>query len=560
MARRLDTSLTTNYTVSGKMMFNGSEPSDLVIRSLCSYVTQDDDALLPSLTVRETLRYAAALRLPSWMTSQQKESKAEEVLLKMGLRDCADVAIGSEFVKGISGGQKRRVTIAVQILTEPRILLLDEPTSGLDAFTAASILTVLRGLADEGRTVVCTIHQSRNEVFEKFGNLLLLARGGYTAYSGPAARMLSYFSSLGYECPRDVNPADFALDLVTVDLQEATREEESRVRVQNLTSRFSHADALVTTADSNKTATTLPAEFGQMARQAAPFLISFPILLRRSMLNLRRQPPLILARIMQVGGLAIVQALYFAPLKNDYYAVQNRMGFSQQLNALYFVGMLQNIAIYPFERDVFYKEHADRAYGVTSFFVAYTTGEIPFEVISAVLFACLNCLAVGLPRTAQMFFIIAGNTLLITNCGESVGIIFNTLFQHTGFSLNITSAVLSIGVIMGGILSTNMPAPLKAINFISPIKYAVQNIVGYSLKGVKFTCLDEQRVMGRCPIETGEDVLRLYRMEGYVPWKNLLGLVAAAVLYRLMAYGVLELMRGGWRKGVKKAYITEREG
>jgi len=110
------------------MLFNGSTPSDSVVRSLCSYVTQDDDALLPSLTVRETLRYAAALRLPGTMSAAEKERRAEEIILKMGLRDCADTIIGSEFLKGISGGQKRRVTIAVQILTEPRILLLDEPT------------------------------------------------------------------------------------------------------------------------------------------------------------------------------------------------------------------------------------------------------------------------------------------------------------------------------------------------------------------------------------------------------------------------------------------------
>ena len=98
-------------------------PSDSVVRSLCSYVTQDDDALLPSLTVRETLRFAAGLRLPKWMSSGEKIRRAEEVILKMGLKDCADNLIGSEFVKGISGGERRRVAIGVQILTEPKILL-----------------------------------------------------------------------------------------------------------------------------------------------------------------------------------------------------------------------------------------------------------------------------------------------------------------------------------------------------------------------------------------------------------------------------------------------------
>jgi len=346
MARRLNSTLRTRYSFSGKMLFNGAIPNDMVVRSLCSYVTQDDDALLPSLTVRETLRYAATLRLPSSMSVRGKERKAEEILLKMGLRDCADVIIGSEFVKGISGGQKRRVTIAVQILTEPRILLLDEPTSGLDAFTAASILTVLRGLADEGRTVICTIHQSRNDLFEKFGNVLLLARGGFTIYSGSARRMLPYFSSIGHECPLNTNPADFALDVVTVDLQHESRERESRVKVQNLISRFSHIEALADSAEAaKKRVVSLPAELGQMTRHMAPFWVSYPILLRRSLLNIKRQPPLVVARVMQVLGLGIIATLFFAPLGNDYYAVQNRMGFAQQFCSLYFVGMLQNIAI-----------------------------------------------------------------------------------------------------------------------------------------------------------------------------------------------------------------------
>lgn len=123
MAKRLQSSPYTKYKTEGRLLFNGTLPSDSVVRSLCSYVTQDDDALLPSLTVRETLRFAAGLRLPKWMSTNEKMRRAEDVLLKMGLKDCADNLIGSEFVKGISGGERRRVTIGVQILTEPKILL-----------------------------------------------------------------------------------------------------------------------------------------------------------------------------------------------------------------------------------------------------------------------------------------------------------------------------------------------------------------------------------------------------------------------------------------------------
>ena len=123
MARRLRSSLLTRYHTSGTMLFNGVQPTDKEVRSLCSYVTQDDSALLPYLTVRETLRFAAGLRLPRWMSKEEKVKRAEDVLVKMGLKSCADVLVGDELLKGISGGEKRRVSIAVEVLTESQILM-----------------------------------------------------------------------------------------------------------------------------------------------------------------------------------------------------------------------------------------------------------------------------------------------------------------------------------------------------------------------------------------------------------------------------------------------------
>ncbi|TGZ83724.1 hypothetical protein EX30DRAFT_89937 [Ascodesmis nigricans] len=569
MARRLRSSLTTKYASSGKMLLNNSEATDEVIRSLCSYVTQDDDALLPSLTVRETLRFAAALRLPKHMSKAAKNARAEEVLLKLGLKECADVLIGSEFKKGISGGQKRRVTIAIQILTEPVILLLDEPTSGLDSFTASSILGVLRGLADEGRTIVCTIHQSRSDLFQHFGNVLLLARGGHTVYSGAANKMIHYFSDIGYECPPTTNPADFALDVITIDLQHAKREQASRKKVERLINRFSHSEALTATVDGKSTnpstdngnTITLPAELGAMTRAPASFISAYPILLRRNLLNLRRQPSLLLARVGQILGLGAILTLWFAPLGNDYYSVQNRMGFAQQILPLYFVGMLQNIALYPQERDVFYAEHDDRAYGVTAFFMTYLTLEAPVELITSLIFSCLTSLAANLPRTAKMFFIMTANAFFITSCGESIGIIFNTLTTHSGFSVNAMSTIISIFTIMGGIMSTDMPDVLKAINYISPAKYGAENLVAFSLEGVEFYCTEKQLLEdGTCPVKNAQDAMRLYRMEGVSGWKNMVALVAVAIIYRLIAFVVLKARRSHWRIGGRKDAVGKVEG
>lgn len=336
IARRLRGSFGTQYRVYGDLLYNGAVPSENVIRSVTSFVTQDDDALMPSLTVRESLRFAAGLRLPRWMSKGEKNGRAEEILLKMGLKECADNLIGNELIKGISGGEKRRVSIAIQILTDPKVLLLDEPTSGLDAFTAMSIIEVLKGLAAEGRTLVMTIHQARSDLFQHFTSVLLLARGGSPVYTGAGDTMLQYFGSLGYGCPHMTNPADFVLDLITIDLQQEDREAITRERVQHLIANWDKK-ALELTRSTSQIAT--PAELGSLRKQMLPFQITYPLVLHRSTINFWRQPSLVMARSMQVVGIAIIMALFFAPLQNDYAAVQSRMGFIQEFAALYFVGM-----------------------------------------------------------------------------------------------------------------------------------------------------------------------------------------------------------------------------
>lgn len=618
MALRLHSTISTRYRPSGKLSFNDAVPSDSVIRSVVSYVCQDDDALLPSLTVRETLRFAAGLRLPTWMSKSEKYQRAEEVLVKMGLKDCADNLVGNELVKGISGGEKRRVSIAVQILTDPRVLLLDEPTSGLDAFTASSILEVLQGLAREGRTLILTIHQARSDIFNHFGNVLLLARGGSPAYAGAARDMLPYFSKLGFQCPQHTNPADFALDLITIDLQEANREAKSREKVRRLIESWDNVmkgespSALQTnprlsnikeaeesgnekgttasentkaeetvpsgeggeavqeiTTDSDgtlerrlsnpaprrsyhKNALATPAELGALVHKRATFITAFPLLLHRATINLRRQPPLLLARTMQVLGLAIILALFFAPVHNDYYSIQNRVGFIQEIGAFYFVGMLQNVAVYPAEREVFYREDDDAVYSVEAFLSTYTLLELPFEIASCLLFGILADFAVGFPRTVEMYFVYVFCGFGVVSCGESLGIMFNTLFNHTGFAVNLISILLSVAQIMAGLMSINMPELFKIFNYISPLKYATAALSPFTLRGVKFTCDDAQRLPdGRCTIETGEQVLDLYKLN-VDPVVNIGALAATIVVYRLVAWLLLRVVRTKWKSVVEK--------
>lgn len=146
-----------------------------------------DDTLMTTLTVKEAVYYSAELQLPDFMSKSEKKERAETTIREMGLQDCANTRIGGWGQKGLSGGQKRRVGISIEILTRPKLLFLDEPTSGLDSAASYYVMSRIARLDKrEGRTIVVSIHQPCSEVFGLFNNLCLLS-SGRTVYFGPAS-------------------------------------------------------------------------------------------------------------------------------------------------------------------------------------------------------------------------------------------------------------------------------------------------------------------------------------------------------------------------------------
>jgi hypothetical protein len=185
--------------------------------------------------------------------------------------------------------------------------------------------------------VIASIHQSRSDLFPHFSNVLLLARGGRVAYSGKGGDMLPYFTSLGHKCPSTTNPADFALDIVSVDLREERIEALTREKVENLIRRFAAAQRADKPAVSNEVKGEQSGSAGLEGRELTPMYIAIPILIERGLLCFKRRPEMAVARIMQVVGLSTFIALFFAPLKTDYLSFQNRLGVIQQVLACKFL-------------------------------------------------------------------------------------------------------------------------------------------------------------------------------------------------------------------------------
>ena len=166
-----------NGSVKGDVRLNGVRLSDAEVRKMCGFVDQED-MLMGTLTVRETLMYSALLRLPQSMSMEAKRVRVQEVMQELGIDHLADRKIGVPGQRGISGGEKRRVSIAQELVTNPQILFLDEPTSGLDSFSAFVVVETLSRLArNHRRIIICTIHQPRSNIFALFDRLLLLAEG-----------------------------------------------------------------------------------------------------------------------------------------------------------------------------------------------------------------------------------------------------------------------------------------------------------------------------------------------------------------------------------------------
>ncbi|XP_028775503.1 ABC transporter G family member 9-like [Neltuma alba] len=202
MACRLQESVT-----SGSITCNG-KPFSKQVKQNMGYVHQND-VFYPHLTVSETLVFTVLLSLPNNLSKEEKDSHVEAIMEELDLTHFKDTIMGGPSLRVVSGGERKRVRIAQELLTNPSLLLVDEPTSGLDSTTAKKIVLSLCELAKGGRTIVLTIHQPSSKLFYMFQKVLLLS-DGYSLYFGKREHVMDYFSNIGYVA---MNPSNFILDL-----------------------------------------------------------------------------------------------------------------------------------------------------------------------------------------------------------------------------------------------------------------------------------------------------------------------------------------------------------
>ena len=175
-----------------------------------AYVMQDD-ALFPCLTVLETFTIAAQLRLPRSMARGEKDRIRDAIVREMGLAEALHTRVGGARVRGVSGGERKRINIGVEMMRFPSVLLLDEPTTSLDSAQALRVMETLTQVASHGRVVIAAVHQPRSSIFQLFHSLVLLTERGQQVYAGPASEAVGFFRDEGFSCPDAWNPADYFL-------------------------------------------------------------------------------------------------------------------------------------------------------------------------------------------------------------------------------------------------------------------------------------------------------------------------------------------------------------
>jgi ABC-type multidrug transport system permease subunit len=403
---------------------------------------------------------------------------------------------------------------------------------------------LLTELAKEGRTVILTIHQNRSDLSES--NVLLLARGGQVAYSGPGKDVLTHFKNAGFECPIQADPADFMLDLITIDLRHGTREADTRKRADELISTWSANAAANRTTSEISTGASNAKENAFCARPMAPFMVAFPTLYRRSMLNLWRERNALVARIMNIVPYGALIALFFAPLHTDYQALLTRMGLIQLYCFLYYMGTLNNVAHLPLEKRVLDQEIEERAYSPIPFFASFTLIELPLTIVASLIMTTIATFPLGI-KSAEVFLSMSFDSFALITCGESLALAMNSVISDSRLTLSITNIFISIAQTMAGILNVNMPTWLQRVNYISPLTYVSRNLMPYFFRGVTFDCNPEDVLSsGACRKIHGDDILRLYRFN-YDPKVQLAILAGVVVGYRVFAFLVLCLAKRSWR-------------
>jgi len=539
--------------IAGDIRLDGHPADPLTIAGVSAYV-QQLDLFTGVFTVREQLNFCAQLRIGKGVPERERTERVEQVIKDLGLRKCADNLIGIPGrVKGISGGEKKRLAFACEVITNPMMLLCDEPTSGLDSFMAQNVMASMKRLAEQGRTVISTIHQPSSEVFAMFDRLLILAEGR-VAFLGDVKEAHAFFERLEKPCPSNFNPGDHFIYTLAI---RAGMEEKCREYVHSVCDEFKQSEGrslrlAVEGCSKPPPDDAIASAALQAARRSkdpyrSTWVDQFAAMTRRCAYVVVRDPLVTFVKTMTTVFFALVFGSVYFDLNPD-----TDVGRRDIQSALFmfctnmtFSMMFPVITLFSKDTPLFLREHWNGLYRTDVYFLTKTLVEIPIYVGLPCIFTAIIYYMAGLRPEAEYFFTAMGVLVLVSNVAVSFGLMISCTTKDYNTAIVLATPLLMPIFLFGGyyVQPGTIPIWLEWITYISWFYYGVEVLNINEFSGRELGC-DVAAGVKTCV--SGDDVLEASGFDASNKTADLCALVGLFIGYRLIAY--LLLLRLTYKK------------
>eukprot|EP00817_Percolomonadidae_sp_ATCC50343_P003641 CAMPEP_0117424024 /NCGR_PEP_ID=MMETSP0758-20121206/4527_1 /TAXON_ID=63605 /ORGANISM="Percolomonas cosmopolitus, Strain AE-1 (ATCC 50343)" /LENGTH=692 /DNA_ID=CAMNT_0005207557 /DNA_START=671 /DNA_END=2745 /DNA_ORIENTATION=+ len=464
-------------TIKGVRKLNGRKYGRDFNR-LAAYVSQDD-CLMGTLTVYESLLFAARVKLPACIPMSEKKKRIKKVMFDLKISKISNRRIGDKLHRGISGGERRRVAIAMELIGDPHIIFLDEPTSGLDAASAFTVIHSLVTLAKKyNKTIIFSIHQPRTNIFAEFDSLMLLSQGRIK-YVGPADDAVNYFRGQNLEIPQTGNVADHLIDII-VDAEHSGRDLpfnppkkdtilESDVPIYGSKSKKTHGSPALLTEQRFFT--------GRLTQYATSFMTQLWALSLRALTNIRRDFFLFPAHFISSILIGLTLGIVYWQQGDNFNSVQNRLGANFFILTVLSFTSMSALELFTSERVIYVGERANGYYNALSYFVTKVLFDIlPLRILPAIIMGsiCYYMINFRNPFAHFAYFILV---LVLFNVASTCLCIAVAAVSPTVAAANIVTIVIVLSsAVFGGFLlnRTAMPAWLEWVRYLSLYNYSFE--------------------------------------------------------------------------------------
>ncbi|XP_050458542.1 ATP-binding cassette sub-family G member 4 [Cataglyphis hispanica] len=521
--------------VQGNVLINGRNRHLNSFRKCSAYITQDD-RLEPLLTVIENMRVAADLKLPTSTSRHEKEIIIEEILTTLGLYEHMHTRSGR-----LSGGQKKRLSIALELVNNPTVMFLDEPTTGLDSSSCMQVVNLLKVLARQGRTIICTIHQPSASMFQLFDQVYVLAKGE-CMYQGTTNKLLPYLESIKLTCPMYHNPADYIIELACGDYGE-DKIDTLRNGSQNGSNwQWFENSADLMDAKSLRAARPLINKFEDKSGLHATSLAhQIKILLRRGYIMCKRDTTLTHLRIgvnvlvgLMLGSVFLRSGADGSRVLDNY-----NLLFSILIHHM-MTTMMLTIVTFPMQMSILVKENFNRWYSMKAFYTAITLIDVPISIICCIIFSIIVYLMSAQPLEFIRFFMFLAISMLIVFIGQGTGLMIGAAFNVVNGTFMGPTVAVPLMMFAGfGVSLRDLPNYLKWGTYISYLRYGLEGFVGaiYGFDRPILDCKEKGELY--CHYRYPSKFLSDIAMRGDQFWNDIIALSTILIITRCGAYLLL---------------------